>query len=308
MRNKVSVIGAGNVGATVAQYIAEMELADVVMVDIVEGLPQGKSLDLWEASSVRGFDGTVSGGNDYKETAHSDIVVITGGSARKPGMIREDLLVKNAEIIRDITEQVVKESPDSFIIVVTNPLDIMTYLSWKVSGFPSQRVFGMAGVLDSARLRAFAAKELGVSIEDTQALVLGGHGDSMVPLPRYCTVSGVPITELMPQERIKRIVERTRAAGAEIVAHLKTGSAYYSPGACIAELVEAVIKDKKRLVPVAAYLNGEYGLKGVYIGVPAIIGAGGVEKVIEIPLTGDEKQALKASADAVKKGITKLGA
>jgi len=306
MKNKVSVVGAGHVGATVAQYIAEMELADVVLVDIIEGLPQGKSLDLLETSPVRGFDSILSGSNDYKDTADSDIVVITGGLARKPGMSREDLLMKNAEIIKSITKSVAKESPNSIIIMVTNPLDVMTYLSWKTSGFPAKRVFGMAGLLDSARFRAFVARELNVSVEDTQALVLGGHGDSMVPLPRYCTVSGVPIPELISKEKIDSIVERTRKAGGEIVAHLKTGSAYYSPGACACEMVEAILKDKKRLMPCGAYLNGEYGLKDVYVGVPIILGAEGVEKVVEVELTKEEKDALRTSAEIVKKNIAKL--
>ncbi len=307
MKNKVSVIGSGHVGATVAQYIAERELADVVMVDIVEGLPQGKSLDLWEASPLRGFDSVLSGSNDYKDTVNSDIVVITGGLARKPGMSREDLLIKNAEIIKSITKEVAEKSPESFIVMVTNPLDIMTYLSWKISGFASQRVFGMAGMLDSARFRAFVARELNVSVRDTQALVLGGHGDSMVPLPRYCTVCGIPLPELIPQERIDSLVQRTRKAGGEIVAHLKTGSAYYSPGASVAEMVEAVLKDKKRLLPCAAYLNGEYGLKDVYVGVPVILGSGGVEKIIEIRLNDQEKEALASSAQKVKANIEKLG-
>lgn len=307
MKNKVSVIGAGHVGATVAQYVAEMELADVVMVDIIEGLPQGKSLDLLEASPVRGFDSILLGSNDYKDSADSDVVVITGGLARKPGMSREDLLVKNAEIIKSITENVAKQSPNSFIIMVTNPLDSMTYLSWKISGFPSSRVFGMAGVLDSARFRSFVARELDVSVEDTQALVLGGHGDSMVPLPRYCTVSGIPIPELISKEKIDSIVERTRKAGGEIVAHLKTGSAYYSPGACVGKMVEAVLKNKKRLLPCAAYVNGEYGLKGVYVGVPVILGAEGVEKIVEVNLSDQERSALAASCENVKKNIEKLG-
>lgn len=306
MKNKISVIGAGHVGATVAQYIAEMELADVVILDIVEGLPQGKSLDLLEASPVRRFSADVRGTNDYKDTADSDIVVITGGLARKPGMSRDDLLLKNSGIIRNITENAVKESPNCIIVMVTNPLDVMTYLTLKTSGFPPNRVFGMAGVLDSARLRAFVSMELGVSVEDTQALVMGGHGDSMVPLPRYCTVSGIPIPELLPGEKIERIVERTRKAGGEIVAHLKTGSAYYSPGASAAEMAEAVLKDKKRLLPCAAFLNGEYGLKDVYIGVPVILGAGGVEKIIEVQLTEEEKRALHTSAEAVRKNIEKL--
>jgi malate dehydrogenase len=306
MKNKVSVIGAGHVGATVTQYIAEMELADVVIVDVIDGLPQGKSLDLLEASPVRGFDSIVSGTNRYKDTAQSDIIVITAGLARKPGMSREDLLLKNYEIISSVTKEVVKESPDSIIIMVTNPLDIMTYVAWKISGFPFQRVFGMAGVLDSARFRAFVSQELNVSVKDTHALVLGGHGDSMVPLPQYCTVAGIPITELMPKEVIDKIVERTRKAGGEIVGYLKTGSAYYSPGACVAEMVEAVLKDTKRLFPCAAYLNGEYGLQDVYVGVPIIVGARGVEKIIEVTLSEEEQKALHASADTVKKNIAKL--
>ncbi len=306
MKNKISVIGAGHVGATVAQYAAEMEIADVVMLDIIEGLPQGKSLDLLETGPVRGFGASVKGTNDYKDTAGSDIVVITGGLARKPGMSRDDLLAKNSEIVRSITESVAKESPDCIIIMVSNPLDVMTFLAQKISGFPPNRVFGMAGVLDSARLRAFVSLELGVSVEDTHALVMGGHGDSMVPLPRYCTVCGVPITELMEKEKIDAIVERTRKAGGEIVAHLKTGSAYYSPGASVVQMAEAVLKDKKRLLPCAAYLNGEYGLKDVYVGVPVMLGAGGVEKIIEVQLTKEEKEALHKSAEAVKKNVEKL--
>ncbi|UCH12183.1 MAG: malate dehydrogenase [Candidatus Omnitrophota bacterium] len=307
MKNKVSVIGAGRVGATAAQYIAEDELADVVMVDIVEGLPQGKSLDLLEAGPIRGFDSILSGSNDYKDTANSDIVVIAAGLARKPGMSREELLMKNSEIIKSITDKVVKESPNCIIIVVSNPLDVMTYLCWKLSGFSPKRVLGMAGTLDSARFRAFVAKELNVSVKDTQALVLGGHGDSMVPLPRYCTVCGIPITELIPKKRIDSIVERTRKAGGEIVDYLKTGSAYYSPGACAAEMVEVILKDKKRLLPCAAYLNGEYGLKDVYVGVPVILGASGAERIVEVDLTKEEKNALHASAEIVKKNIAKLG-
>lgn len=305
--NKVSVIGAGQVGATVSQYIAQDELADVVMVDIIEGLAQGKSLDLLEASPVRGFDSILSGSNDYKDTANSDIVVISSGLTRKPGMSREDLLMKNSEIVKSVTSNIVEQSPNSIIIMVTNPLDEMSYLCWKISGFPPNRVLGMAGALDSARFRAFVARELGVSVEDTQAVVLGGHGDSMVPLPRYCTVSGIPITELISKEKIDSIVERTRKAGEEIVAYLKTGSAYYSPGACVGEMVEAILKNKKRLLPAAAYLNGEYGLKDVYVGVPVILGAEGVEKIIELELTEEEKNALHNSAQIVKKNIARLG-
>lgn len=307
MKNKVSVIGAGHVGATVAQYIAEMELADVVMVDVVEGLSQGKALDLLEASPIRGFDSILSGSNDYKDTSGSDIIVITAGLVRKPGMSREDLLMKNAEIIKSVTSNIIEQSPNSIVIMVTNPLDVMSYLCWKISGFPSKRVLGMAGSLDSSRFRAFVARELNVSVEDTQAIVLGGHGDAMVPLPRYCTVSGIPITELISKEKIDSIVEKTRKAGGEIVDYLKTGSACYSPGACVAEMVEAIIKDKKRLLPAAAYLNGEYGLKNIYLGVPVILGAGGAEKVVELNLTDEEKQALDSSAQIVKKNIAKLG-
>ncbi|MCK5451570.1 MAG: malate dehydrogenase [Candidatus Omnitrophica bacterium] len=306
MKNKVSVIGGGNVGATVAQYIAEMELADVVMVDIAEGLVKGKSLDLLEAGPVRGFDSIASGSGDYAATADSDIIVITAGLARKPGMSREDLLLKNSEIIKDITAKVVKESPDSIIIMVTNPLDIMTHLALKVSGFNPKRVLGMAGVLDAARFRAFVARELGVSVKDTQALVLGGHGDSMVPLTRYCTVSGIPITELLPKEKIEAIVERTRKAGGEIVSYLKTGSAYYSPAASATEMVKAILKDTKRVMPCAVYLNGEYGLNDVYIGVPVILGAEGVEKILEVKLTEEEKTALQTSSADVKKNMEKL--
>ena len=307
MKNKVSVIGAGGVGATAAQYIAEDELADVVMVDIVEGLPQGKSLDLLEASPIRGFDSILSGSNDYKDTANSDIVVITAGLARKPGMSREELLMKNSEIVKSVTDKVIKGSPNSVIIIVTNPLDVMTYLCWKLSGFPPKRVLGMAGALDSTRFRAFVAKELNVSVKDTQALVLVGHGDSMVPLPRYCTVCGIPITELISKERIDSIVERTRKAGGEIVDYLKTGSAYYSPGACVVEMVEAILKNKRRLLPCAAYLDGEYGLKDVYVGVPVILGASGAERIVEVDLTEEEKNALHASAEIVRKNIAKLG-
>lgn len=300
MRNKVSVIGAGNVGATVAQYVALMELGDVVMLDILEGIPQGKALDLFEAGQK------VLGTNNYKDTANSNVVVITSGLARKPGMSRDDLLLKNAEIVRSVTENVVKESPDCIIIVVTNPLDSMTWLALKTSGFSPNRVFGMAGVLDSSRFRAFVSMELEISFNDIQALVLGGHGDSMVPLPRYCTVAGVPITELLAKDKIDKIIERTRNAGAEIVNYLKTGSAYYSPGASAAEMVEAVLRDKKRLFPCAAYLNGEYGLKDVCIGVPAILGVNGAEKIIEVKLTEEEKAALHTSAKAVQENNEKI--
>lgn len=300
MKNKISVIGAGNVGATVAQYVALMELGDVVMLDVLEGIPQGKALDLFEAG--HGVFGT----NNYKDTTSSDVVVITSGLARKPGMSRDDLLLKNAEIVRSVMENIVKESPNCIIIVVTNPLDTMTWFALKTSGFPKNRVFGMAGVLDSKRFRAFIAAELGVSVSDVQALVFGGHGDSMVPVPRYCTVCGIPVTELLPKKQIDKIVERTKNAGAEIVGHLKTGSAYYSPGASAAEMVEAVLKDKKRLMPCAVYLNGEYGLSDVCIGVPVILGSNGVEKIIEVRLTDSELKLLQTSAKTVQDNNGKI--
>ncbi len=306
-RAKISIIGAGNVGATTAHWAASKELGDIVLVDIVEGMPQGKALDLLEASPIEDFDCNIIGTNSYDETADSDIVVITAGLARKPGMSREDLLAKNKEIVSGVVNEVVKRSPNCFMIMVSNPLDAMAYLAKKLSGFPKERVFGMAGVLDTARFRTFVAMELNVSVEDTQALVLGGHGDDMVPLPRYCTVSGVPITELLPKEKIDRIVERTRKAGGEIVALLKTGSAYYSPAAAVVQMVEAILKDKKRILPCAAYLEGEYGLNDIYFGVPVKLGSKGVEAIIEVSLTDEEKKAVEKSAQAVRKTIKELG-
>ncbi len=306
-RAKISIIGAGNVGATTAHWAASKELGDIVLVDIVEGMPQGKALDLLEASPIEDFDCNIIGTNSYDETADSDIVVITAGLARKPGMSREDLLAKNKEIVSGVVNEVVKRSPNCFMIMVSNPLDAMTYLAKKLSGFPKERVFGMAGVLDTARFRTFVAMELNVSVEDTQALVLGGHGDDMVPLPRYCTVSGVPITELLSKEKIDRIVERTRKAGGEIVALLKTGSAYYSPAAAVVQMVEAILKDKKRILPCAAYLEGEYGLNDIYFGVPVKLGSKGVEAIIEVSLTDEEKKAVEKSAQAVRKTIKELG-
>lgn len=306
-RAKISIIGAGNVGATTAHWAASKELGDIVLVDIVEGMPQGKALDLLEASPIEDFDCNIIGTNSYDETADSDIVVITAGLARKPGMSREDLLAKNKEIVSGVVNEVVKRSPNCFMIMVSNPLDAMTYLAKKLSGFPKERVFGMAGVLDTARFRTFVAMELNVSVEDTQALVLGGHGDDMVPLPRYCTVSGIPITELLPKEKIDRIVERTRKAGGEIVALLKTGSAYYSPAAAVVQMIEAILKDKKRILPCAAYLEGEYGLNDIYFGVPVKLGAKGVEAIIEVNLTDEEKKAVEKSAQAVRKTIKELG-
>jgi malate dehydrogenase len=306
VRTKISVVGAGNVGATVAQLIAYKELGDVVMVDIIEGLPQGKALDLLEAGPVEGYDSQVNGANNYEATADSHIVVITAGIARKPGMSRSDLITTNANIVRAVTEQVVKYSPEALLIVVSNPLDAMVHLTKHVSGFPKNRVVGQAGVLDSTRFRTFIAQELNVSVEDTQAFVLGGHGDTMVPLPRYSTVAGIPITHLLPQETIDRLVQRTRDGGGEIVNLLKSGSAFYAPGAAVVQMVEAIVKDKKRVLPCTAYLEGEYGLRDIYFGVPVKLGAGGVEQIIEIELTADERAALQASAKEVADTIQLL--
>jgi malate dehydrogenase len=306
VRTKISVVGAGNVGATVAQLIAYKELGDVVMVDIIEGLPQGKALDLLEAGPVEGYDSQVSGANNYEATADSHIVVITAGIARKPGMSRSDLITTNANIVRAVTEQVVKYSPEALLIVVSNPLDAMVHLAKHVSSFPKNRVVGQAGVLDSTRFRTFIAQELNVSVEDTQAFVLGGHGDTMVPLPRYSTVAGIPITHLLPQETIDRLVQRTRDGGGEIVNLLKSGSAFYAPGAAVVQMVEAIVKDKKRVLPCTAYLEGEYGLRDIYFGVPVKLGAGGVEQIIEIELTADERAALQASAKEVADTIQLL--
>jgi malate dehydrogenase len=306
VRTKISVVGAGNVGATVAQLIAYKELGDVVMVDIIEGLPQGKALDLLEAGPVEGYDSQVNGANNYEATADSHIVVITAGIARKPGMSRSDLITTNANIVRAVTEQVVKYSPEALLIVVSNPLDAMVHLAKHVSSFPKNRVVGQAGVLDSTRFRTFIAQELNVSVEDTQAFVLGGHGDTMVPLPRYSTVAGIPITHLLPQETIDRLVQRTRDGGGEIVNLLKSGSAFYAPGAAVVQMVEAIVKDKKRVLPCTAYLEGEYGLRDIYFGVPVKLGAGGVEQIIEIELTADERAALQASAKEVADTIQLL--
>ncbi len=300
MKNKVTIVGAGNVGATAAHWAAEKELADIVLVDIIEGMPQGKALDLMETGPVEDFDTRLIGTNDYKDTANSDIVVITAGLARKPGMSRDDLLEANRKIVYECTENVAKHSPNAILIIVSNPLDAMCHVAKAVSKFPKHRVFGMAGILDTARFRCFISMEMGVSVEDIQAMVLGGHGDTMVPLPRYTTVAGVPITELLPKEKIDAMVERTRKAGGEIVALLKTGSAYYSPSAAVIQMVEAILKDKKRIVPCAAYLEGEYGIKGLYVGVPIKIGAKGVEQVVELKLTAEEKAALDKSAAAVR--------
>jgi malate dehydrogenase len=305
-RRKVTVIGAGNVGATAAQRIAEAGLADVVLVDIVEGLPQGKGLDLAEAAPVVGHDATVTGTNDYADTAGSDIVVVTSGLARQPGMSRDDLMAKNAGIVRSVVEAAAKHSPDAILIVVTNPLDAMCHVAMQASGFPRERVIGMAGVLDSARFRTFIAMELGVSVADTHAFVLGGHGDTMVPLPRYSTVAGIPITELMSAERVQALVDRTANGGAEIVALLKTGSAFYAPAASTFEMVESILLDRKRVLPCATYLEGEYGVDGLFVGVPVVVGAAGMERVIEIKLTKDEQSAFDKSADAVRELVSKL--
>lgn len=306
MRQKITIVGAGNVGATVAHWAAAKELGDLVLVDVIEGLPQGKALDLWEAGPLEGFDCRVVGASAYAEAANSDVVVVTAGVARKPGMSREDLLATNKAIVEGVVDGIVKTSPGAFLIMVTNPLDTMTYLALKRSGFPRHRVVGQAGVLDSTRFRTFVAAELGVSVEETQALVLGGHGDEMVPLPRYSTVAGVPITELLPKEKIDRIVERTRKAGGEIVALLKTGSAYYSPGAAVVQMVEAVLRDKKRIVPCSVFLEGEYGLRDICFGVPAKLGAQGMEGVMEVTLTAEEKALVQRSAEAVRRSIAEL--
>ncbi len=305
-RPKISIIGAGNVGATCAHWAASKELGDIVLVDIVEGMPQGKGLDLAQAGPVEGIDGKFLGTQDYKDTAGSDVVVITSGMARKPGMSREDLLEANKNIITNVVNSSVEQSPDAILVLVTNPLDTMTYLAKKVSGFPKNRVVGQAGVLDAARFRTFISMELGVSVEDIQALVMGGHGDTMVPLPRYCTVSGIPLSELMPEDRIQALIARTRDGGAEIVKLLKSGSAYYAPASSTIQMVEAILKDKKRILPCAAYLEGEYGIEGIYFGVPIVLGGQGVEKVVELKLTEDEMQLVRTSADAVKKSVQGL--
>ncbi len=305
-RKKITIVGAGHVGAHAAMWAAIKELGDIVLIDIIEGVPQGKALDLMETSPLCAFDARVIGTNDYADTAGSDICIITAGRPRKPGMSRSDLLAMNAPIIESVVKELVRYSPDTFIIVVTNPLDAMAYVARLVSGFPRQRVMGMAGVLDSSRLRAFVAMELNVSVEDVYAFVLGSHGDDMVPLPRYTTVSGVPVTELMSEERIASIVERTRKAGGEIVGLLKTGSAYYAPSASVIEMAEAILRDKKRILPCSVYLDGEYGIRDCYLGVPVKLGSGGVEEIIEIELNKEEREALNRSAESVKKLIKEI--
>ena len=305
MLNKITVVGAGNVGATAAQRIAEKELArTVVMVDVAEGIPQGKGLDQWESAPIELFDSRVVGSNGYDESAGSDIVVITAGIARKPGMSRDDLLNTNAGIVKSVAENVAKTSPKAIIIVVSNPLDVMCYVAMKASGFPRERVIGMAGVLDTARYRSFLAEAIDVSVRDIQAMVLGGHGDTMVPLISYTTVSGIPITQLLAKDKLDAIVDRARNGGAEIVKYLKTGSAYYAPSSGAVQMVEAIVLDQKRILPCSAWLEGEYGMKGLFLGVPVKLGRKGMEKIVEVTLTADEKAALAKSADAVREPMS----
>jgi malate dehydrogenase len=305
MVNKITVVGAGNVGATAAQRIAEKELArTVVMVDVVEGVPQGKGLDQWQSAPIEGFDSRVIGTNGYEESAGSDVVVITAGIARKPGMSRDDLLNTNAGIVKAVSVEVKRTSPNAIVIVVSNPLDVMCWVAKEVTGFPRERVIGMAGVLDTARYRAFLATALDVSVRDIQAMVLGGHGDTMVPLISYTTVSGIPITQLMDKSTLDGIVDRTRNGGAEIVKHLKTGSAYYAPSSGAVQMVEAIVNDQKRILPCSAWLEGEYGMKGLFLGVPVKLGRKGIEKILEVTLTADERTALEKSAAAVKEPMS----
>ncbi len=307
MRKKVSIIGAGNVGATAAHWIAAKELADVVLLDVAEGIPQGKGLDLLEAMPIEKRDCSIIGTNHYADTKNSDVVVVTAGIARKPGMSRDDLLNTNYKIMSDVVAKVVAASPECVLIIVSNPLDAMAQTAFRQAGLPRERVIGMAGVLDSARFRTFIAEELKVSVENVTAFVLGGHGDTMVPLPRYSTVAGIPITELIEPTRLAELVQRTRDGGAEIVKYLKTGSAYYAPSAAAVEMVEAILKDKKKILPCAAYLEGEYGIQGLYVGVPCKLGAKGIEQIIQIKLTAEEQAALQKSADAVKELCAVIG-
>ena len=299
-RQKISIIGAGNVGATCAHWAAGKALGDIVLLDIVEGMPQGKALDLYEASPIEGFDACITGTNDYADTAGSDVVIITSGLARKPGMSRDDLLAANTKIVADVAGKVAQASPEAVLIVVSNPLDAMVHVAWKVSGFPTRRVVGQAGVLDTGRFRAFLADAIGCSVADIQAMLLGGHGDDMVPLPRYTTVAGVPVTQLLPGEAIDAIVDRTRKGGGEIVALLKTGSAFYAPSAASVQMAEAILRDRKRLLPCAAWCQREYNVGGCFVGVPALLGAGGVEKVVELDLSAEERTAFNGSVQHVK--------
>jgi malate dehydrogenase len=304
---KLTVIGAGNVGAECAKKLAEKNLGEIILLDIIEGLPQGKALDMQQSGPVCGFDSNIIGANDYKDTANSDLVIITSGLSRKPGMSRDDLLKKNAEIIRSVVSQTAAHSPNAILLMVANPLDAMTYLAWKVSGFPANRVLGMAPLLDAARMATFIAAELKVPRRTVNAMVLGTHGDLMVPLPRLSTVNSKPLTQLLPQEKIDAIVARTANGGAEIVNYLKTGSAYYAPGDCAAYMAEAILKDKKETILTCAYVDGQYGLKDIYVGVPAVLGKGGVEEVVELQLTSEESAALRKSAEAIRDNLNVLG-
>jgi malate dehydrogenase len=304
---KITVVGAGNVGATAAQRLAELEIArEVVMIDVAEGIPQGKALDQWESAPVEGFDTRVTGSTDYEAARDSDLFIVTAGIARKPGMSRDDLLKTNAGIVRSVSEEIARVAPDSIVIVVSNPLDVMSWVALRATGFPKERVIGMAGILDTARYRSFIALELDCSVEDIQALVLGGHGDTMVPLVSYTTVSGIPLTQLLPRDRIDALIDRTRHGGAEIVGHLKTGSAYYAPSSAAVQMAEAIAKDKRRILPCAAYLEGEYGETGIFLGVPCKIGGGGLHEILEVDLTDEERAALARSAEAVRSTIAKL--
>src|SRR5437763_2116257 len=307
MRSKITVVGAGFVGSTLVQRLVERDYADVVMYDIIPNMPEGKALDMLEAGPILGYDSMVTGTNDYADTANSDIVVITSGLPRKPGMSRDDLVKKNQEIVTQVTQEVIKSSPNCIIIMVTNPLDAMAQLAYHLSGFPRNRVIGMAGVLDTARFRTFIAQELNVSVHDVQAYVLGGHGDTMVPLARMCTVAGIPITKLIKPDRIEAIVTRTRDGGAEIVNLLKSGSAYYAPSAAVAEMIDAIVLDRKQILPCAVRLEGEYGIRGLFVGVPVKLGAGGAEQIIELDLTDDERTSLRRSADSVKELVGVMG-
>jgi malate dehydrogenase len=306
--DKITIVGAGNVGATAAQRVAEKELArEVVLIDIAEGIPQGKGLDQWQTAPIEGFDSRVTGTNGYDEAVGSGIFIVTAGIARKPGMSRDDLLNTNAKIVREVSENIARVAPDAIIIMVSNPLDVMSWVAKEASGFPRERVIGMAGVLDTARYRSFLALELDVSVEDIQAMVLGGHGDTMVPLVSYTTISGIPVTQLIEQDRLDAIVQRTRNGGAEIVQHLKTGSAYYAPSAAAVQMAEAIVKDKKRILPCSAWLEGEYGMSGLFLGVPCKLGRNGLERIIEVELTGAEREALERSAEAVREPMRVIG-